>query len=85
MAIGPVVVGLEDGLLGDDEIAALWRGPKFCVRRVMSEERFLMECEKSYFKVRIDMHDDEEEDDPGGGEESEEERIERERESRESS
>jgi hypothetical protein len=79
VAIGPVVVGLEDGLLGDDEIAALCRGPKFCVRRIMSQERFLMECEKSYFKVRIDMHDDDEEDDPGGGEETEEERIERER------
>ena len=38
-----------------------------------------MECEKSYFKVRIDMHDDDKEDDPGGGEETEEERIERER------
>ena len=56
-AIGPVVVGLEEKLLDDDEIAALCRGPKFCVRRVLDEERFLMECEKSCFKLRIDMYD----------------------------
>ena len=58
------------------------RGPKFCVRRVLDEERYLIECEKSYFKLRLDMKDDdeEEEDDPGGGgQESEEERKERER------
>ena len=67
-AVGPVVVGLEEGLLDQDELAILARGPKFCVRRVLSEERFLVECEKSYFKLRIDMEDDEEEDDPGGGE-----------------
>ena len=80
VAIRPVVVGLEDGLLGEDEIAALCMGPKFCVRRVLDDERFLMECKKSYFKVRIDMQEDDEEDDPGGGEiETEEERIERER------
>ena len=80
-AIGPVVVGLEDKLLDDDEIAVLCRGPKFCVRRVMDDERFLMECEKSCFKLRIDMYDDDiEEDDPGGGmEESVEDRLERER------
>ena len=54
MAIGPVMVGLEDGLLDDEEIAAICRGPKFCVRRMLDEERFLMECEKFYFKVRID-------------------------------
>jgi hypothetical protein len=68
-AVGPVVVGLEDKLLDRDEIAALVRGPKFCVRRVLDEERYLIECEKSYFKLRLDMKDDdeEEEDDPGGG------------------
>ena len=80
-AIGPMVVGLEDDLLDKDEIAVLVRGPKFCVRRVLNEERFLMECEKSYFKLRIDMEDDDdEEDDPGGGVvETEDERKERER------
>ena len=52
-----MVVGLEETLLDDDEIAALCRGPKFCVRRVLDEERFLMECEKSCFKLRIDMYD----------------------------
>ena len=36
VAIGPVVVGLEQGLLDEDEIAVLCRGPKFCVRRVLS-------------------------------------------------
>ena len=50
VAIGTVVVGLEDGLLVEDEIDALCRGSKFCVRRVLDEERFLMECEKSYLK-----------------------------------
>ena len=51
VAIGPVMVGLEEGLLDDEEIAVLCRGPKFCVRRMLDEERFLVECEKSYFKV----------------------------------
>ena len=80
-AIGPMMVGVEDDLLDKDEIAVLVRGPKFCVRRVLNEERFLMECEKSYFKLRIDMEDDDdEEDDPGGGEtETKEEKLERER------
>ena len=78
--IGPMMVGLEEKLLDQDEVAILIRGPKFCVRRILCEERYLVECEKSYFKVRLDMEDDddEEEDDPGGGE-TEEERIERER------
>ena len=78
--IGPVTVALEDGLLGEDEVAALCRGPKFCVRRVLDEEGFLMNCEKSYFKLRLDMEDDDEtEDDPGGGERSEEDILEDER------
>ena len=62
-AIGPMMVGVEDDLLDKDEIDALVRGPKFCVRRVLNEERFLMECEKSYFKLRIDMEDNDEEED----------------------
>ena len=75
--IGPVTVGLEDKLLGEDEVAVLCRGPKFCVRRVLDEEGFLMNCEKSYFKLRLDMEDDDEdEDDPGGGEDTEEDRLE---------
>ena len=80
-AIGPVVVGLEEDLLSKEEVAVLVRGPKFCVRRILDEERFLVECEKSYFKVRIDMQDDgDEEDDPGGGGQvTEEERREIER------
>ena len=50
-AIGPMVVGLGDDLLDKDEIAVMVRGPKFCVMRVMNEERFPMECEKSYYKL----------------------------------
>ena len=78
--VGPVTVGLEDGLLSEDEVAALCRGPKFCVRRVLDEETFMMNCEKSYFKLRLDMQDeDDPEDDPGGGPQSEEDRLEEER------
>ena len=80
-ALGSVVVGLEEGLLDEEEISALIRGPKFCVRRGLDEERFLTECEKSYFKLRIDMMEDEE--DTGGGSEpiteTEDEKKERER------
>ena len=53
------------------------RGPKFCVRRVLNEERFLMECEKSYFKVRLEMLDSDLEDTGGGGDTSEEEEQEK--------
>ena len=65
--VGPVEVGLEKDLLDKDEVAALCRGPKFCGRRVLDEERFLVECEKSYFKVRIEMNDLEGGEDPGAG------------------
>ena len=55
----------------------LCRGPKFCVRRIMDEERYLVECEKSYFKVRLEMNDVDGTEDPGKGEkETEVERIE---------
>jgi hypothetical protein len=78
--IGPMMVGLEERLLDMDEVAILVRGPKFCVRRIMCEERYLVECEISYFKVRLDMEDDDsEEDDDAGGGETDEERIDRER------
>ena len=76
--IGPVMVGLETNLLTEDEIAALYMGPKFCVRRILNEERFMVECEKCYFKIRLEMKDDDEQDDPGGGQdESEQEKAER--------
>ena len=74
--IGPVVVGLDEDLLSKDEVTVLCRGPKFCVRRILSEERFLMECEKSYFKVRLEMLDSDLED-TGGGDTSEEEEQEK--------
>ena len=76
--IGPVMVGLETKLLTEDEIAVLCRGPKFCVRRILSEERFMVECEKCYFKIRVEMRDEDEQEDPGGGqEETAQERSER--------
>jgi hypothetical protein len=46
--MGPVMVGLEENLLDMDEVAVLKRGPKFCCRRVLCKERFLMEMEKCY-------------------------------------
>ena len=51
------------------------------MRRILDEERYLVECEKSYFKLRLEMQDDGDEvEDPGGGEtETEEEKKERER------
>ena len=60
-----MVVGLEENLLSKEEIAVLCRGQTFCVRRILDEERFLVECEKSYFKVRLDMNDEEDIEDPG--------------------
>ena len=50
--MGPVTVGLEDGLLDQDEVAVLRRGPKFCCRRILSKERYLIEMEKCYCKIR---------------------------------
>ena len=43
--MGPVTVGLEDNLLDVDEVAVLKRGPKFCCRRIMCRERFLIDME----------------------------------------
>ena len=49
---GPVIVGEDNTLLSNNEVAVLVRGPKFTVRRVLCKERFLVETEKSYIKVR---------------------------------
>ena len=62
--LGPVIVGGNTTLLSGDEVAALSRGPKFTIRRILSRERFLVELEKSFVKIRWskrDEDDDEEE------------------------
>ena len=46
--MGPVTVGLEDNLLDVDEVAVLKRGPKFCCRRILCRERFLIEIKKCF-------------------------------------
>jgi hypothetical protein len=75
--LGPVTVGLEEGLLDEDEVAVLRRGPKFCCRRIINKERFLVECEKSYCKIRWELRDKDSTDDTK--DESIEEKAERER------
>jgi hypothetical protein len=59
---GPVIVGENSELLSREEVAVLIRGPKFTVRRALSKERFLIEMEKSYIKVRWTKRDEDEED-----------------------
>ena len=75
--LGPVTVGLEEGLLDEDEVAVLRRGPKFCCRRIINKERFLVDCEKSYCKIRWELRDKDGTDD--NKDETEEEKAERER------
>ena len=55
---GPVVVGGNISLLNQDEIAVLTRGPSFTIRRVLSRERFIVEIEKSYIKIRWTKQDE---------------------------
>ena len=55
--MGPVTVGLEDNLLDMEEVAVLKRGPKFCCRRMLSKERFLIEMEKCFCKIRWSERD----------------------------
>ena len=79
VVMGPVTVGLEEGLLDEDEVAVLVRGPKFCCRRILCKERYLIEMEKCYCKIRWEERDKgffEKEDTEN---ETEEERKERER------
>ena len=40
-----------------DEVAILTRGPKFSIRRVLNKERFLVELEKAYIKIRWALRD----------------------------
>ena len=44
-------------LLSRDEVSILTRGPKFSVRRVLNKERFLVELEKAYIKIRWALRD----------------------------
>ena len=74
--VGPITVGLEDNLLDGDEIAILVRGPKFCCRSVLCKERYLVEMEKCYCKIRWSQRDKDEDDKI---EETAEEKLERER------
>ena len=59
--LGPVIVGGNTSLLSPDEIAVLCRGPKFTIRRVLSKERFLIELEKAFVKIRWSKRDDDDE------------------------
>ena len=78
--VGPVTVGLEENLLDSDEVAILVRGPKFCCRRVLCKERFLVEMEKCYCKIRWSQRDvDREELKEIIKNETKEEKLERER------
>ena len=75
-----MTVGLEDNLLDSDEVAILVRGPKFCCRRVLCKERFLVEMEKCYCKIRWSQRDvDREELKEIIKNETKEEKLERER------
>ena len=73
--LGPVVVGKETDILSMDEVEVLKKGPKFCIRRVLSKEKYMVEQEKTYVKVRWAKRDDEDEEPKV--EESDEERKER--------
>ena len=50
--LGPVTVSLEENLLDEEEVAVLRRGPKFCCRRMLCKERFLVDMEKCFCKIR---------------------------------
>ena len=45
--LGPVMIGVENLLLDEDELSVLCKGPKFCIRRILSKERYLVEAEKN--------------------------------------
>ena len=74
--MGPVVVGEEADILTNDEVDVLKKGPKFCIRRVLSKERYLVEQEKTYVKLRW-ANRGKEDDDEDTKNETEVEKIER--------
>ena len=55
--MGPVIVGGNIHLLSKEEVAVLSRGPKFTIRRILSRERFLIELEKAFVKLRWELKD----------------------------
>ena len=56
--LGPVVVGGNSSLLSKMEAMVLTKGPKFTISRVLSKEKFLVEMEKAFIKVRWSLKDD---------------------------
>ena len=56
--LGPVVVGGNTSLLSKEEAMVLTNGPKFTIHRVLSKEKFLVEMEKAYIKVRWSLKED---------------------------
>ena len=70
---------MEENLLDDEEIAVLRRGPKFCCRRILCRERFLIYMEKCFCKIRWAKRDEEAGDAKEKENETNEERDERER------
>ena len=56
--VGPVMIGVENLLLDEEENAVLCKGPKFCIRRTLSRERYLVEAEKSFCKLRYELYDE---------------------------
>ena len=52
-----MIVGENNELLSADEVAILTRGPKFTVRRVLDRERFILEMEKVFVKLRWALKD----------------------------
>ena len=54
---GPVVVGGDVNLLSKEEVAILIRGPKYTIRRILDKERFQLEMEKVFIKLRWALRD----------------------------
>ena len=50
-------MGAYTNLLSLAEVAILTRGPKFTVRRILCKERFLLEMEKCFVKLRWALKD----------------------------
>ena len=54
---GPVIVGGDENLLSKEEVAILIRGPKYTIRRILDKERFQLEMEKVFVKLRWALRD----------------------------
>ena len=51
------MVGGNGNLLSQEEVAILIRAPKYTIRRIMDKERFLLEMEKVFVKLRRALRD----------------------------